>query len=97
MRGALGTRYKACDGCRKYFKAAWGGKNNEGARKPTRDSIGLADTSLIRDLVMRNSFDHFGERLTTWWENYNTKDLTFYDLHLDLCGNERQLVERPQR
>lgn len=50
-------------------KALWGsgGKRAE-ARKPLRDTIGIDDNSPLRQVGMRNNFEHFDERLERWWD-----------------------------
>jgi hypothetical protein len=48
-------------------KALWGpGGRLHAERKPLRDSIGIADTSALRDVNMRNNFEHFDDRLDRW-------------------------------
>lgn len=49
-------------------KAFWGpGGGLALQRKPLRDSIGIADNSPLREVTMRNNFEHFDERLDRWW------------------------------
>jgi hypothetical protein len=50
-------------------KALWGagGKFAE-ERKPLRQSLGVEDTAIFRDVAMRNNFEHYDERLDRWWE-----------------------------
>lgn len=64
-------------------KAFWGqgGKFAE-QRKPLRDSVGVADTSPLRQVVMRNNFEHFDERLDRWWKE--SKRHNFSDLNIGL-------------
>lgn len=65
-------------------KALWGAKDKhekvrELRRKPLRDSIGISDDSPLRQVKMRNNFEHYDERLDTWWEkstNHNYADLS---------------------
>lgn len=48
------------------------------ARQPLRDSIGIDDESPLRDVRMRNNFEHFDERLDQWWvksPNHNYIDM----------------------
>lgn len=49
-------------------KMLWGsgGKHAE-KRKPLRDSIGISDTSPLREVTMRNHFEHMDERIDRWW------------------------------
>jgi hypothetical protein len=58
-------------------KAFWGqqGKNLAPQRKPLRDSVGMADTSPLKTVGMRNNFEHFDERLDTWWKDSKTHNL----------------------
>src|SRR5215813_10323845 len=52
-------------------KALWGsGGEKAAARKPIRDSVGIGDDSPLRDVVMRNNYEHFDERLEKWWDEY---------------------------
>src|SRR5450631_2177877 len=45
-------------------KALWGqGGKLAIERKPLRDSIGVDDTSPLREVTMRNNFEHFDERI----------------------------------
>jgi hypothetical protein len=59
-------------------KALWGqGGKLADQRKPLRDSIGIADDSPLREVTMRNNFEHFDERLDRWWvdsKNHNHTD-----------------------
>src|SRR6185312_5907330 len=46
-------------------------------RKSLRDSIGISDESPLRQVTMRNNFEHFDERLDRWWvksEKHNYSD-----------------------
>jgi hypothetical protein len=38
-------------------------------RQPLRDSIGISDTSPLRQVTMRNHFEHYDERLDEWWRD----------------------------
>lgn len=50
-------------------KSLWGqGGKLAAERKPLRDSIGIDDTSPLREVTMRNNFEHFDERLDRWWK-----------------------------
>lgn len=60
-------------------KALWGagGKFAE-VRKPLRDSIDVNDDLPLRNVTMRNNFEHFDERLDRWWKdlrNHGVVDL----------------------
>lgn len=63
-------------------KALWGVKGNRDLtkqRKPLRDSIGIRDDSPLREVNMRNNFEHFDERLDKWWrksKRHNIADLS---------------------
>lgn len=49
-------------------KLLWGsrGKKME-ERKQLRESIGIADDSPLREVTMRNNFEHMDERIDRWW------------------------------
>jgi hypothetical protein len=49
-------------------KILWGqgGKRSE-QRKRLRDSIGISDESPLREVTMRNHFEHMDERIDRWW------------------------------
>jgi len=49
-------------------KMLWGqgGKRSE-QRKRLRDSIGISDNSPLREVTMRNHFEHMDERIDRWW------------------------------
>ena len=60
-------------------KALWGEKGKyEQQREPLRQSIGVTNSSpLIPPSTVRNSFEHFDERLDDWWRkspNHNYMD-----------------------
>ncbi|MEA2141968.1 MAG: hypothetical protein QOI64_398 [Solirubrobacteraceae bacterium] len=49
-------------------KALWGqGGRHEVERQALRDSLGIDDTSPLREVAMRNHFEHYDERLDRWW------------------------------
>ncbi len=49
-------------------KALWGqGGSLTAQRQALRDSIGISDASPLRNVTMRNNFEHFDERLEKWW------------------------------
>jgi hypothetical protein len=49
-------------------KALWGSKGRRAEqRKQLRESIGIADDSPLREVTMRNNFEHLDERLDRWW------------------------------
>jgi hypothetical protein len=46
----------------------WGQGGSLSAQRQTlRDSIGILDDSPLRNVTMRNNFEHFDERLDKWW------------------------------
>jgi hypothetical protein len=50
-------------------KAFWGqARSRELEREPLRKSLGVEDTSPIRQVRMRNHYEHFDERLAEWWK-----------------------------
>lgn len=60
-------------------KALWGtGGRLAAERQHLRASIGVSDSSPLRDVVMRNNFEHIDERLDRWWRestHHNHADL----------------------
>lgn len=65
-------------GCKNLFtaagnlsKALWGqpGQNRESARRALRESLQVAEDSPLRNVKMRNHFEHYDERLEQWWEH----------------------------
>jgi hypothetical protein len=49
-------------------KALWGaGGTRETERADLRASLSVSDTSPLKHFKMRNNFEHFDERLDTWW------------------------------
>lgn len=49
-------------------KALWGqGGRLATQRQALRDSIGISDDSVLRQVTMRNNFEHFDERLDRWF------------------------------
>lgn len=49
-------------------KALWGqGGSLSAEREPLRLSLHVDDSSPIKATSMRNNFDHFDDRLDTWW------------------------------
>lgn len=59
-------------------KALWGQSGSLSAQRQTlRDSIGILDDSPLRNVTMRNNFEHFDERLDKWWnesQRHNSVD-----------------------
>jgi hypothetical protein len=62
-------------------KGFWGQAGSRAEeRRELRESVGLADSSPLRNVTMRNHFEHFDERLETWWKtsrNHNIIDRNF--------------------
>jgi hypothetical protein len=51
-------------------KAFWGsGAKKAGDRTELREYFKIDDASPIKDVAMRNNFEHFDERIDTWWDN----------------------------
>ena len=79
-------------------KALWGqaGRKSE-QRKELRDSIGIADDSPLRAVVMRNHFQHIDERLDDWWstsKGHNMVDQNFGDVTRAISGIEEKDIFR---
>ncbi|MDQ3889893.1 MAG: hypothetical protein M3312_04990 [Actinomycetota bacterium] len=50
-------------------KMFWGSRGKrEAARKRLRDSLAVPDDSPLRDANLRNDFEHFDERLESWYQ-----------------------------
>lgn len=59
-------------------KALWGqGGSLAAQRAPLRASLDVADDSPLREVDMRNNFEHFDDRLDTWWKT--SKRHNFHD------------------
>ena len=73
-------------------KILWGQKGKKAnERQEVRDLLGIADSSPIRDPDMRNNFEHFDERLETWWKDstdHNYIDMNIGNVHRVLTGFE---------
>ena len=54
-------------------KALWGGGRSSAAkseeRRPIREDLGIEATPAISDIAVRNSFEHFDERLFAWYND----------------------------
>lgn len=54
-------------------KLLWGSGNEKGRaklearRKPLRDQLGIADSSVLNSTRLRNDFEHFDERIEKWF------------------------------
>src|SRR5215213_7566859 len=56
-------------------KALWGqGGSRSNERVALRRLIGISDSSAFRDVTMRNTFDHFDERIEKWWQTSTSRD-----------------------
>ena len=62
-------------------KLLWGqGGKFERKRKALRDSICVDNNSPLRQVTMRNNFEHFDDRLDKWWKQ--SKRHNYFDLNL---------------
>ncbi len=68
-------------------KACWGqgGKLLE-ERRELRKSVGLADDSPLQNVVMRNHFEHFDERIDEWWKTSKLHNM------IDFCKGEHDAL-----
>jgi hypothetical protein len=68
-------------------KSLWGGGGRLATeRKPLRDSIGVDDTSPLREVTMRNNFEHLDERLDRWWKESKAHN------HIDLIVGPKNTI-----
>lgn len=49
-------------------------------RKPLRDSLNISDDSPLRSRIIRNCFEHFDERVDSWWKSSERKN--FFDSNI---------------
>ncbi len=58
-----------CTGAANVAKALWGIKGSGlfEPRRPLRESLGVSDNSPLRNVDMRNAFEHLDERIDEWW------------------------------
>jgi hypothetical protein len=70
-------------------KTLWGvsGRKYEAARQPLRDSLGVSNDSPLRDVTVRNKFEHLDEYISDWWANSTMHG--FVDMNL---GNISQAI-----
>jgi hypothetical protein len=62
-------------------KALWGQNDLRlEERKALRESIGVPDDSPLRVVALRNHFEHFDERLETWWRDSTTHSYIDFNL-----------------
>lgn len=67
------------NGAANISKTMWGqGGKLAAEREPLRKSLGVSDDSPLREVVMRNNFEHFDERVDHWWRNSKNHN------HLDM-------------
>jgi hypothetical protein len=69
-------------------KALWGQQGKFAVqRADLRDSLGVTDQSPLKNVGMRNNFEHFDERIDTWW-----KDCPAHN-HLDRLIGQPSAIE----
>jgi hypothetical protein len=62
-------------------KALWGQRGKFASeRKHLRESIGVNDESPLRNVTMRNNFEHFDERLDRWWKESKQHNMADFNL-----------------
>ncbi|MGH9787939.1 MAG: hypothetical protein ACRD4U_04445 [Candidatus Acidiferrales bacterium] len=64
-------------------KALWGQKDQANValvRTQLRESIGIADNSPLKDVRMRNHYEHFDERIDRWWTESHTRNIADMNL-----------------
>lgn len=64
-------------------KAFWGPRKRPDImayRKPVRDSVGISDDSELREIDVRNHFEHIDEKLTDWWDD--SANHSYIDLNI---------------
>jgi hypothetical protein len=55
-------------------KMLWGSKGRRAdARRRLRESVEVSDDSPLRDVTMRNHYEHMDERIDRWWDSSETK------------------------
>lgn len=71
-------------------KVLWGASGKLSAeRQPVRTSLAVDESCPLRNVGMRNNFEHFDERLTRWWaesSNHNFVDQNFGDIRRAITG-----------
>jgi hypothetical protein len=68
-------------------KMFWGSRGKlEEQRKPLRDSFAVADDSPLRDTALRNDFEHFDERLETWYSESSGRSRVFVGRYIGPRG-----------
>ena len=71
-------------------KCLWGQRGPKqvalaSARQPLRDSIGVTDDSPLKQVWMRNHFEHYDERIDEW--QVKSKNHNYNDLELGTAAN----------
>lgn len=73
-------------------KALWGQRGKfADAREPLRASLQVDDSSPLRNVAMRNHFEHYDERLDQWWNS--SKDHNYLDMAIIPPGTFRGLAD----
>lgn len=74
-------------------KAMWGQRGRKlEERRPLRESIGVGDDSPLRQVAMRNNFEHLDERLDRWWAesvHHNHADMNIGPKDRSIVGLDR--------
>jgi hypothetical protein len=66
-------------------KALWGqGGKFAKERESLRDSLQVDDTSPLRNVAMRNHFEHYDERLDRWWDKSEAHN--YFDMSMMSAG-----------
>lgn len=73
-------------------KLCWGSQGKrESERKALRDSIGISNASPLREVYMRNNFEHFDERLERWWAE--SKRHNYVDLNIGIVFHSTDIID----
>jgi hypothetical protein len=68
-------------------KALWGAGGKLGPqREPLRRSIGVDDSSPLKDTAVRNHFEHFDERMDRWWAQSPAHGLVDMNIGIEAPG-----------
>jgi hypothetical protein len=55
-------------------KLLWGARETTShQRKPLRESLNISDDSILKSRAIRNCFEHFDERIDSWWDSSERK------------------------
>ena len=78
------------NGAANMSKAFWGsGGKRATERNPLRDFFAVTDTSPLREVNMRNNFEHFDDRVDEWFQSTKTRhfiDMNFGPFHKMMTG-----------